>query len=478
MSRTFEKGSPGGLPALLVAALLWLLPGAARAALPGIASDLHAPTFHLVAAPGVISTSDGDSMFMWLYGETAGTVQYPGPTLIVNQGARVTIELANDLPVATSLVVQGHPVTAKASGNPAGSQIGLLTREVLPSAGGTTVKYTFDATRPGTYLYHSGTRPDLQVEMGLAGTLVVRPTATGLCPAPSCAAIPDRAYGDPATAYDREYLFFLTDSDPVIHEQVALASPVDAALGFPGLDMSERRAVDWFMNGRSFPDTLSGANVPWLPAQPYDASPQMHPGERVLMRIVGAGLDLHPLHTHGQNHLVIARDGRILGTNVLSSATPAPDLAVSDYTTTSVPGETVDALWGPWTGARLGWDVYGTQDVYPHACNDDGSGFDPVSHEYCPDHDKPFPITLPPESYLAFGPYYGGTPYLGTGADLPPLNPDGTVHVQQNPQAGLAFMWHSHSERELTTNDTFIGGMATMALVVPMGVPIPAPAGP
>lgn len=47
------------------------------------------------------------------------------------------------------------------------------------------------------------------------------------------------------------------------------------------------------------------------------------------------------------------------------------------------------------------------------------------------------------------------------------------MHVNKNPLAGISFMWHSHNERELTTNDIFIGGMATMALVLPVGVDIP-----
>ncbi len=36
--------------------------------------------------------------------------------------------------------------------------------------------YTFTASQPGTFLFHSGTRPELQVEMGMIGALIVRPT--------------------------------------------------------------------------------------------------------------------------------------------------------------------------------------------------------------------------------------------------------------------------------------------------------------
>jgi hypothetical protein len=196
----------------------------------------------------------------------------------------------------------------------------------------------------------------------------------------------------------------------------------------------------------------------------------MHPGEKVLLRMVSAGVDLHPFHTHGQNHLVIARDGRLLSSN-LSVANPIPDLAISDYTTSAVPGETVDAIWGPWTGAKLGWDIYGTANLRPHTCAPDATGFDPVSHEWCADHYKPIPVLLPTASELAHGNFYGGTAYLGIPGGLPHDNPG--ARMQQNLVGGVSFMWHSHSERELTTNDIFIGGMATMAMVVPMSVPIP-----
>ena len=176
MTRTFI--AKGRLAVLLVTALAACSTKSKQSQVGGFGSSLiggvfdpsPTPTFNLVAAPNVISTSDGDSMFMWLYGTTAASVQYPGPTLIVNQGAVVTINLSNTLPVATSLVFPGHSVTATGG---AGSAPGLLTQEVLPSAGG-SVSYRFTADHPGTYMYHSGTRPDLQVEMGLVGVVATQ----------------------------------------------------------------------------------------------------------------------------------------------------------------------------------------------------------------------------------------------------------------------------------------------------------------
>jgi hypothetical protein len=282
----------------------------------------------------------------------------------------------------------------------------------------------------------------------------------------------NQAYADPSTSFDQEYLFLLSEADFDIHQQVAF--------GNLAVDTTKRHPVDWFINGRNFPDTLADANLRHMPTQPYNAAPLFHPKDKILIRWVSAGADLHPFHTHGQNHLVIARDGRMLKTSASSSA----DLAVSDYTTTVVPGETSDAIWGPWTGAQLGWDVYG---VWPpgsphyHTCNAPaGQSFDPTTHEYCPDHDKPIPVTMPSQSDLSFGVtgggMWGGTPFLGVPGDVPPVNPGAQAqynYVGGNAVGGIAFMWHSHAERELTTNNIFIGGMAALALIVPTSVPIP-----
>ena len=439
----------GFIAAVFVAALL---PASAEARILGETSSTG--TFHVTARADTISTSDGDSVWMWGYAIGDRRMQYPGPTLIVNQGDVVTVILQNQLPVPVSMIFPGMIVRAT------GGTQGLLTREVPAAAPGATtgtVTYVFTADRPGTFSYTSGTRRDLQVEMGLFGAIVVRPHLSG-------GVSHNRAYQDVSTEFNQEYLFEVSEVDPVIHQQVAFGN---LAL----VDTSKRRAVDWFINGRNFPDTMQEANSSMLPTQPYNAAPLMHPADRVLIRWVDAGSDLHPFHTHGQNHILIGRDGRLLA----SPGTGSPDLGVSDYTTTNVPGETVDAIWGPWTGARLAWDVYGTADVNPHTCTPDPSGFDPFSHEYCADHYKPLPVTLPSQSDLTYGigggGMWGGTPYLGVPGDVPPVNPGG--QTQLNVTGGIAFMWHSHAEREITTNNIFIGGMASMALVVPLSVSIP-----
>ena len=390
-----------------------------QAALQGIAGS----SFNLTAKTGYINTPDGNSIFMWGYALNNGVMQYPGPTMIVNQGAVVTVTLTNSLTMPVSIVFPGQSSVVAIGGAP-----GLITQEAPP---GGTVTYTFTASQPGTYTYYSGTSPELQIEMGLVGALIVRPSTNTTT----------QAYNHPDSQFEHEYLFLLSEIDPTIHEL--------AELGWMNLiDNTTHWPVYWFINGRAAPDTMADANVSWLPNQPYNCIPMMHPGERVLIRMIGGGRDLHPLHTHGNHHRVIARDGRLL------TGVSGADLSETLFTSSVVPGGTTDAIF-TWTGEYLGWDFYGHTPGSPLALNECPNGqFDPGC-----DHGKPFPVILPNQQDMTFGMFYGGSPLLGALGALPPG--EGGF----NPNGGFMYMWHSHAEKELTNNDIFPGGLLTMMII-------------
>ncbi len=68
----------------------------------------------------------------------------------------------------------------------------------------------------------------------------------------------------------------------------------------------------YLLNGRSMPDDMDTAYAPGYVHQPYNCNPHMHPGELVLMRIIGQGRWQHPYHFHGNHARVLARDGNLL----------------------------------------------------------------------------------------------------------------------------------------------------------------------
>jgi hypothetical protein len=383
-------------------------------------------------------------------------MQLPGPTLIVRQGDTITVRLFNDLPTAAgnvSIVFPGHAV----QDCPANCGVtGALTREAQP---GGLVTYTFVAGEPGTYQYHSATQPDLQVEMGLYGTLIVRPKDWNN-------GANRKAYNHPDSYYDREYLYLLSEIDIDIHQAAEAQANGPGPIVLPG---GAYHSEYWLMNGRAGPDTMAADGTDFLPYQPYGSLTRMHPGEKILIRLVGAGREMHPFHTHGNHSRLLARDGRMLLTEP-TTTNPDPMLAGPLlFTIPSIPGATADAIF-EWTGKDLGWDMYGHTDGDGTVC-DTPNGYHSVTTdlnymEWCDDHQKDIPVTLPSLSSMAFGGFYSGSPYLGGMGSLPPG--EGGL----NPGAGFAYMWHSHTERELVNNDVFPGGMMTMMIVEAPNVPI------
>jgi FtsP/CotA-like multicopper oxidase with cupredoxin domain len=498
----------------------------AHAAAPGIVG----PTFSLVAQEAHITQPDGQSVYSWGYGCATGTtpvfapaqiagakcptMQIPGPTLIVTQGQTVTVTLTNNLPAAagnTSILFPGFQVTGT------GGSPGLLAQEA-PHGG--TVTYTFTATTPGTRAYYSGTQGDLQVEMGLYGAIIVLPSAL---PANCVSTKNDSArtagnegdfrlaaaaYNHPSACYDREYLFQFSEIDPVIHRAAEEQATLSCTLpnGCMNVPTEPYHPAYFMINGRSMPDDMDPNYAPQYPHQPYNGNPHMHPGELVLLRVLGTGRWQHPFHEHGNHVRVLARDGNLL----LSQTNPSQNLAGPLlFTTTTTPGLAMDGIFY-WTGQGLNWDAYGhattgAAAVYnldpsdpryaayngkPVVCIPDANGYytaDPAApnyFEWCGDHNKPLeskpfgsvgaggPVTLPDANILTNGAWFGGSAYLGPDATTRAIGPTSTTPPSgtiANPssEAGFAFMWHSHNEREITTNNIFPGGMMMMMLVDP-----------
>ena len=448
------------------------------------------------------------------------TMQIPGPTLIVHEGDTVTVTLTNNLPTAagnTSILFPGFAVTAS------GGVPGLLVQEAAPAG---TVTYTFTAGSPGTRAYYSGTQSDLQVEMGLYGAIIVLPknvpvACTSGVHASNLMAqgfwseknftLSQAAYDHSGSCYDREYIFQFAEMDANIHKQAqlqsaALAGCTAGAVGCALEVPTEPYHPSYFLiNGRSMPDDMDPNFAAEYPNQPYNGNPHMHPGELTLLRIIGQGRWQHPFHEHANHVRILARDGNMVLSN--STITYANGTAAEPalagpllFTTTTTPGMAMDGIFY-FTGRGLNWDMYGHNPAFANAsqngsstanadlpCTPDANGYNtgaPTAinyFEWCADHNKPLqatplgdvpsggPATLPDPNIFTNGAWYSGSPYLGPDATTRAVGPNTVLqpsNVQANPsnERGWAYMWHSHNEREITTNNVFPGGMFMMMLV-------------
>ena len=387
------------LLALVVAVTLLLAP-AAFAAAPGISSTAGtAGTFNLTAQDAYLNQPDGEAVYSWGYGCVSGssptflpaaivnaacnTMQVPGPTLIVTEGATVTINLTNGLPTAagnTSIMFPGFTLTSTCANTAANPQ-GLLACEAAP---GQTVTYKFTASAPGTHAYYSGTQGDLQVEMGLYGAIIVLPTGggpvscnttltnlygksdygtkTGIVGFPeSDFRLAHAAYDHPKSCYDREYLFQWAEMDSRIHRQAQaqVQAKAGCAPGTMGCSLDVQtepyHPAYFLINGRSMPDLMDPNYAGEYPHQPYNGNPHMHPGELTLIRTIGQGRWQHPFHEHANHVRILARDGNL----ILSPTSPTTNLAGTlMFNTDTTPGEAFDGIFY-FTGRGLNWDPYG-----------------------------------------------------------------------------------------------------------------------
>jgi hypothetical protein len=325
------------------------------------------------------------------------------------------------------------------------------------------------------------------------------------------------AYDSAKTCYDREYLFQFSEMDQGIHAQAQAQVLAAGSCPAGGVGCSLSVATEpyhpsyFLINGRSMPDDMDPNYAAEYPHQPYNGDPHMHPGELVLLRIIGQGRWQHPFHEHGNHVRILGRDG-----NLIVSQSDATELAGPLlFTTTTTPGLAMDGIFY-WTGKGLNWDAYGhnpgsTDPSAKLACTPDANGYNtgaPTAinyYEWCQDHNKPVqaapfgdvaaggPVTLPDPNLLTNGAWFGGSPYLGPDATLRATGcpagsnagpnaancgatgttpPSGTIANSPSTEAGFAFMWHSHNEREITTSNIFPGGMLMMMLVDSREFPI------
>lgn len=376
------------------------------------------PVFNLTTKTGYISLPDGNTAFMWGYSAGHGGFQHPSNTLCVTEGDQVTVILHNTLsepvsvafPGQTGVLADGLPASQEVNGNDKATGLAPAA-----AAAGGTITYTFTADHAGTFLYQSGTNPEKQVRMGLFGALIVRP--------------PDGAGGE-RYAYDsadsrfeptEEFMVMLSEIDPYQHQAVEQGR---------SFNINNYKPRYWLINGRGFPDSIADNYASWLPTQPYGALAEIYEyggaGDLPSMaRYLSVGSDNYPFHPHGNNGLVIGRDGHELKNN-------GTDLSMEKFDINIGPGQTWDVLF-QWYDA----------EHYSEA--------------------NPVPVTVPSLANSVIGAFYSGNPYLGGQASLPTgsegLNQCGEYYI----------ISHNHALYQITSWGVNMTGPITYMRIDPPG---------
>ena len=119
----------------------------------------------LEAARATVELESGTEIEAWTYGELGG------PAIEATEGDIVEVTLRNrDIAEGVTIHWHGVPVPSGDDG------VAGVTQDAVAPGGSFT--YRFEATRPGTYWYHTHQRSSVGVVKGLYGTLVVHPADT------------------------------------------------------------------------------------------------------------------------------------------------------------------------------------------------------------------------------------------------------------------------------------------------------------
>lgn len=285
-------------------------------ALAMMAGPAFGATYNLRAAQTTKTMPDGAIIPMWGYALVSrdigagiepgdNLVTVPGPRLMVPAGQGLTVNLTNDLglvDVPVSIIIPGQIGDSPGvTRNPDG-RVRSFTYETDP---GDTGIYVWSNIEPGTYLYHSGTHPAVQVQMGLYGAVTRNET-------------------DPAEAYlgityDQEVVVIYSEIDPALHAAVA-----GGTYGTPAYPSTIDYEPKYFLVNGVAADAAA-------PIATVDA------GTTVLLRFLNAGLKDHAPEILGSHLSVIAEDGNLY------------PYAKQHYSILLAAGKTLDALFAPST---------------------------------------------------------------------------------------------------------------------------------
>jgi FtsP/CotA-like multicopper oxidase with cupredoxin domain len=210
--------------------------------------------FELTAAITEWEVEPGKVVEAWTYN---GMV--PGPWIDLELGDKVQVRLINELPMGTEIHWHGLDTPFEQDG------VVPLTQPLVKS--GDTYTYEFTATHPAVAMYHPHHHGNLQVVNGMLGAITVGDLGEEL-PIPE-----GRTVGG-----------------------VTLPADIEISQEIP-MVLNDSGVIGLTLNGKSFPSTDGYVG---------------DVGDWVAIHYFNEGNQIHPMHQHQFNQLVVAKDGNTL----------------------------------------------------------------------------------------------------------------------------------------------------------------------
>jgi hypothetical protein len=280
-----------------------------------VASSVSAADVYLHSDIVLKTLPNGSNVVMWGFGTNGGPITVPGPQLVVPPGdTTLRIYLTNKLPVPVSIVIPGQYGVGNtaATVTPVRTNVGGVLRaksyaQETPTDG--TNWYQWTNLKPGTYLYHSGSHPAVQVHMGLYG-VVKADYQNGL------------AY--PGQSYTSDVALLFSEVDPVIIDAVN-----DSTYGTPtGVPSMIHYSPRFFMiNGEAYTNGIPPINAGAA-------------NDRILLRFLNIGYETHVPIINNAFMRLIAEDGNLYPHNNST-------VSHQQYSLYLAPSKTIDAILIP-----------------------------------------------------------------------------------------------------------------------------------
>jgi hypothetical protein len=299
----------------------------------GLASlPATAATYWLCAKSFMMAMPDTTMVPMWGFAlsdenfadNCDGTATVPGPKLTAPSGESLTIHLRNDLDTGGPAIVEPVSIVIPGQAMPTdstpeffddgeGRQRVFSFTQSTPADATTVQTYTWNNLQPGTYLYESGTHPQVQVQMGLYGA-VTKDSAAGI------------AYS--GVPYTEERDLFYSEVDPALHAAVNAGTFSGSTLDY----VPKYFLLQTYDSNTNLPVDVS-IDTGTIPPDCIDSG--IGQGDRLLLRLFNAGLrELAPMLI-GSHFDLVAEGGK-----------PYP-FARTQYQTLLMPGSTKDAVFTP-----------------------------------------------------------------------------------------------------------------------------------
>jgi FtsP/CotA-like multicopper oxidase with cupredoxin domain len=206
--------------------------------------------FELTASIVDWEVSPGQVVQAWAYN---GMV--PGPRIDLEVGDKVEVEVNNELPIGTDVHWHGVDVPNDQDG------VAPITQDLIAS--GETYTYNFTVEEPAVSMYHAHVHGQDAVPNGMFGTIFV-----GDMPLPA---------GQTVSGHE-------------------IPADIEIAQDFP-MVLNDAGVIGLSLDGKSFPAT---------------APIVVNEGDWIEVSYYNEGLQIHPMHLHGFEQIVIAKDGEPL----------------------------------------------------------------------------------------------------------------------------------------------------------------------